>query len=165
MSYVNLQKLVPVIISIVDGGVIVLLLGAADKPLEESGLLWILSGGRQTGSVGSDRKPGGCVGSSRFSSLSLCTMTQLVKRRQKQQTGTDINTCHHHLNKQLAGRSDLQQLTVLRAQAEFRRSDKTSDCGGARLKDFRFCFSIQTFLTLCSPITASSTLRVLIEDR
>ncbi|KAI4810067.1 hypothetical protein KUCAC02_018917 [Chaenocephalus aceratus] len=116
--------------------VIVLLLRAADKPLEESGLLWILSGGRQTGSVGSDRKPGGFVGSSRFSSLSLCTMTQLVKRRQKQQTGTDINTCHHHLNKQLAGRSDLQQLTVLRAQTEFRRSDKTSDCGGARLADF-----------------------------
>ncbi|KAK5889489.1 hypothetical protein CesoFtcFv8_015490 [Champsocephalus esox] len=145
MSYVNLQKLVPVIISIVDGGVIVLLLGAADKPLEESGLLWILSGGRQTGSVGSDRKPGGCVGSSRFSSLSLCTMTQLVKRRQKQQTGTDINTCHHHLNKQLAGRSDLQQLDSLTSQD--------------------FCGSVQTFLTLCSPISASSTLRVLIEDR
>ena len=122
MSYVNLQKLVPVIISIVDCGVIVLL-RAADKPLEESGLLWILSGGRQTGSFGSDRKPGGFLGSSRFSSLSLCTntMSQLVKRRQKQQTETDINTCHH-LYMQLAGRSYLQQLTVLRAQTEFRRS-------------------------------------------
>ncbi len=67
-SYVNFQKLV--IVSIVDCGVIVLLL-AADKPLEESGLRWILSGGRQTGNVGSARQPGGFFGSSTFSSLSL----------------------------------------------------------------------------------------------
>lgn len=71
LSYVNFQKLFPVIVSIVDCGVIVLLF-AADKPLEESGLYWILSGGRQTGSVGSNRQPGGCFfGSSSFSSLSL----------------------------------------------------------------------------------------------
>lgn len=57
LTYVNFQKLFPVIVSIVDCDVIMLLL-AADKPLEESGLCWILSGGRQTGSTGSTRQPG-----------------------------------------------------------------------------------------------------------
>lgn len=69
LSHVNFQKLFPVIVSSVDCGVIVLLL-AADKPLEESGLRWILSGGRQTGSVGLNQAArSGCFGS--FSSLCL----------------------------------------------------------------------------------------------
>lgn len=61
-------ELFPVIVCIVDCGVIALLL-AADKPLEESGLHWILSGGCQTVSAGSTRQPEGFFGG--FSSLSL----------------------------------------------------------------------------------------------
>lgn len=75
-------------VSIVAAGVIVLL-PAADKPLDESGLCWILSGRRQTGRVGSTGQPGGFFwgGSGSFSSFFVS-----VKRRQKQQTETDINT-------------------------------------------------------------------------
>ncbi len=49
-----------------------MLLLAADKALEEFGLHWILSGGRQTGSAGSTRQPGGFfVVAVVFCSLSL----------------------------------------------------------------------------------------------
>ena len=51
LSYVHLQLLLPGTVSIVVFGVTALLF-AADKHLEESGLLWILSGGRQTGGAG-----------------------------------------------------------------------------------------------------------------
>ena len=96
LSYVNFQKLFPVIVSIVDCGVIVLLL-AADKPLEE---FWSPLDSIRTPS---DRKLWLNRAASSFFCfflvavvfpLCLCTnmMTQPVKRRQTQQTETDINT-------------------------------------------------------------------------
>lgn len=104
LSYVNFQRLFPVIVAIVDCGVIVLLL-AADKPLEESCLHWILSGHRQTGSVGSTRQPGAFIfiffTSSSFSSLSLHQQddaareekTDAAERDRYQHLSVIIRTC------------------------------------------------------------------------
>lgn len=111
LTYVNFQKLFPVIVSIVDCDVIMLLL-AADKPLEESGLCWILSGGRQTGSTGSTRQPGwGFFGCSSFSSLSLHQQDDAAcEDRGSVQRQISAPLCHH-VYMQLAGCSYLQQLT------------------------------------------------------
>lgn len=92
VSYVNFQELFPVMVSIVDVGVIVLLC-AADKPLEESVLHWILSGGRHTPSVGPNRSQELLLVAV-VSPLCLCSnkMIQHVKRRQKQ---IPTPQCHH----------------------------------------------------------------------
>lgn len=71
-NHVNFQERFPVIVSNVDCGVIVLLL-AADKPLEESGLHWILSGGRQTGSFCSTRQHRGVYLVTGVFPLCVCT--------------------------------------------------------------------------------------------
>lgn len=85
----------PEAVSIVDCGVIVLLL-AADKPLEESGLLWILSGGRQTGSVGSTGQPGGFFfGHCSFSSLSLHQQDDTAREETAEAADRDR---HQHLS-------------------------------------------------------------------
>lgn len=171
LSYVNFHKLVPVIVSIVVAGVIVLLL-AADKPLEESGLRWILSGGRQTGSAGSTRRPGEFVFFvAAVFPLCLCAneMTQRVKRRQKQQTETDINTSvsssAHAARWTLlsaAGHSAERTCTL---SLDGPSGAETTDCGGdARPVELhRTSVSVSllseapsnTLLTVCSPVFSS----------
>lgn len=105
VSYANIQELFPVMVSIVDVGVIVLLF-AADKPLEESVLHWILSGGRHTPSVGPNRSQE-LLSVAVVSPLCLCSnkMIQHVKRRQKQIPAPEC----HHTNMLLTGLCYQQQ--------------------------------------------------------
>lgn len=126
-------ELFPVMLCIVDCGVIALLL-AADKPLEESGLHWILSGGCQTVSAGSTRQPEGFFGGFL---LCLCNnkVTQNVKRRQKQQT--DINTSvssYVHAASWMLLSAAAHSTECMDSELDGPSGNETTDCGGdARL--------------------------------
>lgn len=103
--------------------------------------------------------------------LCLCTnkMTQHVKRRQKQQTETDINTSvssHvHAARRTLLSAAGHSTESAWALSSDDPSGRKTSDCGGdARLAELhRTCVSASplsvapsnTFLTACSPVTSS----------
>lgn len=143
-------------VSIVAAGVIVLL-PAADKPLEESGLCWILSGRRQTGRVGSTGQPGGFFwgGSSSFSSFFFFCLSE-------ETTEAADRDRYQHLSVIIRTRSSPDALICSSSRcreftdSEFRRSqrrEKPTDCGGdaplVELHSTSASASLQLRQTLC----------------